>query len=1171
MEWLVILGLAGFAWWQAQRLEALSRRMAALEQHLAPRAAPHNLAPAQSAPPANAEEALLLDTPLPQASNDDEPPVGTPAAPEPHPEPLGELVLTEAMRVDPPVTAAPARNATRRLERWLAENALAYLGGGLLALGAIFLVAIAAQQSWFGPQQRLVLAVLFGASLIGAAEWAARRAGNALVASLLAGAGVVAIYATIWGAHALYGYVNWAGAGALLASASALLFALSFRHGQPLGVLAVIMALLAPMFASMPAWPQQALTLFVCAVGAAGFGLAALKRWAWVGAATLSGLYFWFAAAVAQGEPRRALAMLSIASLGALALAFRTGGSSASERAERFSWRQAQAFGPAAAISISSIGLLWVWGAIAHGPGSMIAGPAWVGAMFVALAGAAVRARIAPPAAFAVTVIALVCGIGIYITSRFTAFAPEFYPFLLFTAIVIAVSAMGARPYRPGRALIAGAGAIGAAALIAVSATTRTDWHTLAAWGPLFSGAAALFACAWLTARNTPEPHESWSVDAWAGAGAVLLLLAAESLMPAWTRTAAHAALALGLAAFYVHRQWRALSVATLTAAAIALAYAMRNAGLAISGTLPLTQGLAIFAGAAACFAAGAFLIARNRPERMAHEALSSAAVIIVLIAGFVVLRVIGSSGGAPLDSFIETALQALGLMAAGLVLLPSRNQIAGRISALRGHAFMAAGLLLVTVSLVLRDNPWWGGAPATINGPPIFNTLLLAFAAPAGLAIAAARRIYDRQPRAARAYAGIAAVLAMAWAALQVRHLFHGARMAPPDVAAFEAACYALLLLGAALAIAYFPRLRKSQSPFAADLTRLTTAVSWAALVGALLILLVARHPWWGAHAGATTGIWQTSSAIVAHVVAIVAVLLLGRALSQTLGVKRTRFAAAATAALLAWSTGHAVIRWLYHFGAMDDGGPMRGLEAFAHALWPLGFVVAASGLCARAPGRDRLRAYVLDLQAIWSAAVWPVTTFAALGLWFVFNPWWGLVPAHVQGALGATGAFVLLLSAAWLTLLTARIALIRGRDWFARWVRVGAIGHILIALVLAARAAFHHGVIAQGMAPAGVEMWTYSAVLALLGASVLALGAVRDDATMRWSGLGLLFAATLKVFVFDMAQLSGVIRVASFVGLGVVFMLTALAMRKVSREGASPRPTAPHETPRVRSQSSQ
>ena len=203
----------------------------------------------------------------------------------------------------PPPRVAP-RN--RRFEQWLAENGLAWLAGVVLAFAGIFLVSFMGQQGWFTPPVQMTGAVALGLIFIGGAEWARRTSerrppGHPLVAATLAGAGVVVLYASSWAAHAYYGFIDWGAAAALLTLCAALLMGLSLLHGQALGVLAIGIGLLVPVFARGALWPADALTLYVGAVAAAGFALAAFRRWAWVGAATLGRPLF----LVRRGDRRR--------------------------------------------------------------------------------------------------------------------------------------------------------------------------------------------------------------------------------------------------------------------------------------------------------------------------------------------------------------------------------------------------------------------------------------------------------------------------------------------------------------------------------------------------------------------------------------------------------------------------------------------------------------------------------------------------------------------------------------------------------------------------------------------------------------------------------------------------------------------------------------------------
>jgi hypothetical protein len=104
----------------------------------------------------------------------------------------------------------------------LAEKGLAWIAGIALAMGAIYLVSIAAQSAWFTAPVRLASALVLGAIILGVSEWTrriglARPPGHPLVSSLLAGAGVVVFYATTWAAHGIYQFIDWPAATFALA------------------------------------------------------------------------------------------------------------------------------------------------------------------------------------------------------------------------------------------------------------------------------------------------------------------------------------------------------------------------------------------------------------------------------------------------------------------------------------------------------------------------------------------------------------------------------------------------------------------------------------------------------------------------------------------------------------------------------------------------------------------------------------------------------------------------------------------------------------------------------------------------------------------------------------------------------------------------------------------
>jgi hypothetical protein len=319
----------------------------------------------------------------------------------------------------------------------------------------------------------------------------------------------------------------------------------------------------------------------------------------------------------------------------------------------------------------------------------------------------------------------------------------------------------------------------------------------------------------------------------------------------------------------------------------------------------------------------------------------------------------------------------------------------------------------------------------------------------------------------------------------LELRRVFHGAAMSVGAIGPVEAASYALLVLALACVAAFGARAMRSETALASDLRAVVRPAAWTAALFAAFVLLVVRHAWWGVHSGEPTGDAAMLAATLAQFVACGLALGLGRALSIRRGADPTRFAAAALAAVCAWSFGHAGIRWLHHRGAMDDGVALAGIEGVAHALWPLAFVSAAAWATARAPGRDTIRAYLFDLQALWAAAIWPALVFAALGLWALFNPWWGALPGDVSSPMAAALMLAACLIASALSAAAPRVPHVR---WSDRLIQVSAIawtGHLFVAVTLAVRW-LHHGEQMRDAPVIAAEMWMLAAAWAVLAAAL-------------------------------------------------------------------------------------
>ena len=62
-----------------------------------------------------------------------------------------------------------------------------------------------------------------------------------------------------------------------------------------------------------------------------------------------------------------------------------------------------------------------------------------------------------------------------------------------------------------------------------LAAFTRDDWHGVAAWTPLFVGAALLAVAAWFADRDAADRRKDTATDFWFSAAAGLLLIGVES------------------------------------------------------------------------------------------------------------------------------------------------------------------------------------------------------------------------------------------------------------------------------------------------------------------------------------------------------------------------------------------------------------------------------------------------------------------------------------------------------------------------------------------------------------------------------------------------------------------------------------------------------------------
>src|SRR5690606_23895703 len=148
------------------------------------------------------------------------------------------------------------------------------------------------------------------------------------------------------------------------------------------------------------------------------------------------------------------------------------------------------------------------------------------------------------------------------------------------------------------------------------------------------------------------------------------------------------------------------------------------------------------------------------------------------------------------------------------------------------------------------------------------------------------------------------------------------------------------------------------------------------------------------------------------------------------------------------------------------------------------------------------------------------------------VNNPLWSRIE------IGTTPLFDLLLLAYLVPAAFAFLFARRLRDMAPRLLAPAAavLGLVLVFtyLTLEVRHAFH-GMLLVGGGISDAEWYSYSVVWLLYAGALLALGLYRRDARLRHAALAMVSITVVKVFVWDMAELTGLYRAASFLGLGL------------------------------------
>jgi uncharacterized membrane protein len=175
-------------------------------------------------------------------------------------------------------------------------------------------------------------------------------------------------------------------------------------------------------------------------------------------------------------------------------------------------------------------------------------------------------------------------------------------------------------------------------------------------------------------------------------------------------------------------------------------------------------------------------------------------------------------------------------------------------------------------------------------------------------------------------------------------------------------------------------------------------------------------------------------------------------------------------------------------------------------------------------------------------------------------------LNPALVAQAVGAVPVANLAvghmaLTAIWLWLLAAQAP--REGQWktVPLALQIASLGAMILTVLATVRQAMQGSIMAKGFVDTG-ENYLYSVALLALAIAWLARGMMAGSRLLRIAGLGLLTGVTLKVFLIDAAALMGVLRILSFLGLGIALIGIGWAYGRVMGTSKAETPKTVTET---------
>ena len=183
-----------------------------------------------------------------------------------------------------------------KFELDIATKLPVWIGSASLIFAAFFLVKYSIDLGWVGPVVRVWLGGFFGIALLIVGQWLVNRkqiANSTRIAQGLVGAGLVALYVSIYAAFALYGLIAPLTGFIGMFFVTTITVILSLCHGQPIAAFGLVGGLLTPTLVGTDDPNALGLFVYLFILFSGLFAVLVHKKWWTLAIISLAGVLSW--------------------------------------------------------------------------------------------------------------------------------------------------------------------------------------------------------------------------------------------------------------------------------------------------------------------------------------------------------------------------------------------------------------------------------------------------------------------------------------------------------------------------------------------------------------------------------------------------------------------------------------------------------------------------------------------------------------------------------------------------------------------------------------------------------------------------------------------------------------------------------------------------------------